>query len=99
MEDLDNQITQARNNVNQYYDNISKGTDKEKIQKLFTGIAFVSLDTELEKDKLITENDISGSLIKRIKRVSKLKWNDNYLFVEQAADPTTVFWENLHVST
>jgi hypothetical protein len=30
---------------------------------------------------------------------SELKYNDQFLVVEEAPDPTDVFWENLHITT
>ncbi|EGR30205.1 hypothetical protein IMG5_137940 [Ichthyophthirius multifiliis] len=73
------------------------GKGKQFMEKYFSGWAFVSLQTEQEKEEIIDLYDCSFIQMK-IKGVKPLVYHGNQLVIKQAPQPTDIFWENLKLS-
>lgn len=68
----------------------------------FTGVAFVSLKTEQQKQELIRRHKVKTFLRLRLAfcggSPAGLKLRNQRLYISQAAEPGDVYWENLHLS-
>ena len=99
-QNLDEEINQREAAIINYEKDISEGKKGE-----FTGVAFVSFKIEPMKQEIIKKFSVSGfqrfrmtfECLRPKKHQSGLFMNGNRLYVNQASEPTDVYWQNLHL--
>ena len=100
-ENLDEEINQREAGILDFEESISEGKKGE-----FTGVAFVSFQTEPMKQEIIRRFKISN--FQRFRQTfqclkssgntnADLFLNGQRLYVSQASEPTDVHWNNLHL--
>ena len=97
-ETLDAEINKREGEILDYQKALSAGTKGG-----FTGVAFVSFNTERMKEELVTRYKTRALERFRIaffgkKHAAGLMFHDQKLYLSQAAEPGDIYWENLHLS-
>lgn len=96
VESLDREINEKEAIIAKYEQDLSTGAKGD-----FTGVAFVSLKTEAMKQELIKRNKVSSWTRFKVaffggSADKGLSFQNQRLYVSQAAEPGDVYWDNLH---
>ncbi|KRX04111.1 hypothetical protein PPERSA_08326 [Pseudocohnilembus persalinus] len=103
LKDWDDEIEHIEHRIHKIEHNIPQDQ-----KHYFSGTAFVSFETEQQKDLVLEQNShsfmeqcrsyLNGGALKGAK-ITDLMWEKNKLFIEEAPEPDDVDWEFIHIET
>ncbi|EAR91343.2 phage head-tail family protein, putative (macronuclear) [Tetrahymena thermophila SB210] len=93
---IDKQIEIVKSEILKLENRLSEGKGVEFMKNLFTGVAFVTFETERMQKDLLEMAKSSWNCFKKSQTVRQFM--GTHLRISAAPDPTEIFWENLGVS-
>ncbi|KAL4478393.1 hypothetical protein ABPG74_006628 [Tetrahymena malaccensis] len=94
--EIDKKIDIVKSEIQMLENKLVEGKGVDFMRNLFTGVAFVTLETERMQKDLLEMTKTSWNCFSKNQNVKSFMGNN--LRISAAPDPTEIFWENLGVS-